>query len=221
MAGLKCVADREEANGSLKQRRLNSSRSWAFKGWQNLDRKVQIRPPSLGNGKNVPVEGVGGVEVPKGGESWLAGEKVPGGGQRAARNSGEYGRWEGRIRFGCFDRSLLGGQRERPAGQGSVGKGLCWFLPATGPLPSSLCPSGLSRLAGRSTLGAGQVEGPAWQEPRQKPGWFLNLSGWARAAVWRGWEGAIGLGLLPGWRNQFICSQVLGRSQQAGVYQTQ
>ena len=63
MAGLKCVADREEANGSLKQRRLNSSRSWAFKGWQNLDRKVQIRPPSLGNGKNVPVEGVGGVEA--------------------------------------------------------------------------------------------------------------------------------------------------------------
>lgn len=109
----------------------------------------------------MPVEGVGGEEVPNGGESWLAGEKVPGGVQRAARNSGECGRWEGRIRFGCFDRSLLGGQRERPAGQGSVGKGLRWFLPASGPLPSSLCPSGLSRLAGRSTLGAGQVEGPA------------------------------------------------------------
>lgn len=125
---------------------------------------MQVRPPSLGNGKNVPVEGikgVGGEEVPKGGESWLAVEKVPGGVQRASRNSGEYGRWEGRVRFGCFDRSLLGGQRERPARQGSVGKGLRWFLPATGPLPSSLRPSGLSRLAGGSTPGAGQVEGPA------------------------------------------------------------
>lgn len=106
------------------------------------------------------VKGVGGEEVPRGGESWPAGEKVPGGTQRAARNSGEYGKWEGRVRFGCFDRSLLGGQRERPAGQGSVGKGLRWFLPAAGPLPSSLCPSGLSRLAGMSTPGAGQVEGP-------------------------------------------------------------
>ena len=125
---------------------------------------MQVRPPSLGNGKNVPVEGmkgVGGEEVPKGGESWLAVEKIPGGVQRAARNSGEYGRWEGRVRFGCFDRSLLGGQRERPATQGSVGKGLRWFLPVTGPLSSSLRPSGLSRLAGGSTLGAGQVEGPA------------------------------------------------------------
>ena len=52
---------------------------------------MQVRPPSLGNGKNVPVEGmkgVGGEEVPKGGESWLAVEKIPGGVQRAARNSG-------------------------------------------------------------------------------------------------------------------------------------
>lgn len=137
---------------------------------------MQVRPPSLGNGKNVPVEGikgVGGEEVPKGGESWLAVEKVPGGVQRASRNSGEYGRWEGRVRFGCFDRSLLGGQRERPARQGSVGKGLRWFLPATGPLPSSLRPSGLSRLAGGSTPGAGQVEGPA----RSQDGFGTSLAG--------------------------------------------
>lgn len=65
-AGLKCSADREEASGGLKQRRLNISRSWALKAgriwtgrWQGAGFHGQVR---LGgwDGKGVGMAGGNG-----------------------------------------------------------------------------------------------------------------------------------------------------------------
>lgn len=159
---------------------------------------MQVRPPSLGNGKNVPVEGmkgVGGEEVPKGGESWLAVEKIPGGVQRAARNSGEYGRWEGRVRFGCFDRSLLGGQRERPATQGSVGKGLRWSCQSPGPSLPPYAP----------LASAGWQAGQPWGQDK-----------WKAPLGWAGAEAAARTVLEPLWLGQRRCLERLGGGYRAG-----
>lgn len=74
-------------------------------------------------------------------------------------------------------------------------------------------PFSASQQGGRSIC---QSWGSASRRPqprRNRGSW--NLSGWGRT-VWRGWAGATGLG-LPGWRNQFICSQVLACALRGGA----
>lgn len=134
------------------------------------------------------------------------------------------------MRFGCSDRALwllcesaCKGVEASPVSSllGRVCSGSCQpHCPSLPPCTLVVLPCGPPS-APQQPRGTCQLGGsaggrpPGRQEQREQPGGSQDLSGWGRT-VPRGQAGATWLG-LPGWRNQFICSQVLASAVRGGA----